>query len=352
MSWIKPFNTAERPLSARRWSAFNRGHPAFDLIRRDNIASGKWPKDKFKPLSEQYEDLGLDKLSDFELEQFYPGIPFSMIPATHHISRILEEADAARKGSTGRGATGKVATGLTSDFAYQPPDVTSFSATGASGLVSKAAKIATEAAGVPTGGVWGGLLSQVAKASVADKSGGANYASSSTQSHGSAGLPDIRHIPGSRTYIYNDPAKGSRSVTPFADEIPGFDWHRDRNLFNFAPGKMPKPSYREIPSGRGPPTRMLTHYVDHRGSKWFADYSGNTGPYHGWDNLSLRGRGQFIGCQAIYSPEDRLITSGPQRGTFDYTAPGFFSVLGHRTDDVNPHKIDSSYRDPDLTTVY
>lgn len=158
--------------------------------------------------------------------------------------------------------------------------------------------------------------------------------------------PDIRHIPGSRTYIYNDPVEGSRNVTPFVDEIPGFDWHTDRNLFNFVSGKMPKPIFQNEHSDR------ILHYIDHNGNKWLRDFPRFAGPYHGYENSSMRGTRRYKGCQAVYDSNEVLITEGPKRGTFDYETPDIFSVGDHKKKDVNPHKADSGYRSPDLSKVF
>lgn len=120
--------------------------------------------------------------------------------------------------------------------------------------------------------------------------------------------------------IYNAAAGGSRSVTPFVDEVPRFDWHTDRNLFNFAPGKMPRPNIVEVykdSKQRARIEKIITHYIDHHGNKWNHDYQAFTGKYHGIENLSMRGTGRYIGCQAVYTPEKKLMTEGPQRSTFD-----------------------------------
>jgi hypothetical protein len=328
-NWKKP-----QPVSFARQLAFDHRDPTFDLMRRENIASGKWPENKFKPLSRQYEELGLDRLSDGELSQLYPGVPLSVIPATLHISSALEEKTASKS----------VLSGATSGYAAPFISATqrALDAVLSSGI------------GVNT------LPSQVAGRSLGSESRaskGRGYDRSSAKySVGPAGLPDIKHIPGSRTYIYNDPARGTRNVTPFVDEIPGFDWYTDRKLFNRVPRKRPQPvkeSRVNLPPGAGTRSVRVVEYRDHLGNRWFADVKNITGPYHGYENTSFRGSGEYKGYQAVYTLGGMLMTSGPQRSTYDYNPPSsLFRIGKHKATDVNPHNSNSKYRDPDLSTVF
>jgi hypothetical protein len=167
-------------------------------------------------------------------------------------------------------------------------------------------------------------------------------------------LPDIRHNPGSRTYTWYDPKKAPRSVTPFVDTIPGFDWHRDRNMFNKIPGKKPKKVYKKVyrDSKQGPRYEdVYSHHEDHRGNRWKPNFRFFTGKYHGKENLSFRGTGQYRGCQVVYTPKGNVMTTGELRSTFDYGRPGTFS---HGSLDIDPHNAPGgkSYRDPDLSRVF
>lgn len=163
-------------------------------------------------------------------------------------------------------------------------------------------------------------------------------------------LPYLRHSPGSRTYMYYDPKTGPRNVTPFEDEIPGFDWHKDRNIFNMVPGNRPHPVYIKVWHGNAIGSE-LSHYEDHQGNRWNPNWRFFTESYHGKENLSFRGTGQYEGCQAVYTPEGKIMTTGDWRSTFDYGRPG---TLGHRGLDMKPHDAPGgkSYRDPDLSRVF
>ena len=152
---------------------------------------------------------------------------------------------------------------------------------------------------------------------------------------GTRTLPDIRFNPATRTYTYNDPTTGPRNVTPFRDEISGFNWHTDRNLFNRAPNEMPR---------RGEDGR----YVDNQGNVWTPDNAVSSAIFHGINNTTFRGTGDNLGCQITYNRQGELVDSGKHMGTFDYArAPS----EDHTRLDVNPHYQNSNYT-PNLTTRY
>lgn len=264
----------------------------------------------------------------------------------------------------GREQTGNKPTGLL-DLDYASPLTGQKPPSGAWALlgnISQGMKNAIVQAKSPQVSSFGDLLSVIADANVVPGVDGAAYyagvGDQETRGEGegqetnetteSASLPDITHNPGSRTYTYNDPENGPRDVVPFADKIPGFDWHRDRNMFNIIPGIKPHRVYKEVWHGNAK-VREFSHYEDHLGNEWTADFLVFTGPYHGNRNYSFRGTGQYTGCQAVYTPNGKVITSGPQRSTFDYGRPG---TGAHGDVDIDPHKADSGYRDPDLSTVF
>lgn len=379
MNYSRMKNSLSLPPSSRRQAAFDRGHPTFDLMRQENIARGLWTEDDFKPLSRQYEELGLDKLTDTELDRHFPGMPLSMIPASIQIGRILENGTSVASQSQ-TASTASSINDPQGTFAWQLPDSKQSRAGTAADWEAKYALNLNPDSGIPDAA--GALVSGVAQAvprmlgaamgaqekvseelrspvaegnlAYADK-GGEDAAPSKAKKSGGK-LPDVRHIPGSRSYVHHDPVEGPRTVTPFVDDIPGFDWHSDRNLFNRVPGKKPHPVYKDSalpdPLGLGRQTRkIVSHYEDHLGNEWKPDFLVFTGWYHGFRNYSFRGTGEFSGCQAVYRPDGQVMTAGSLRSTFDYGIPGRPS---HSNLDIDHHEASggSSYRDPDLTEVY
>lgn len=139
-------------------------------------------------------------------------------------------------------------------------------------------------------------------------------------------------------YTYN-----GKVVTPFVDEIPGFDWHKDRNIFNRVPSSMPE---RTVLGRRG--RSPIYRFVDSEGGIWSADNPVTSGYFHGWENTTFRGTGINAGSQATYSPSGQLVDSGIYMGTFDYGPAG---TAAHVELDVKPHTDDPHYT-PNLSTRF
>ena len=55
----------------------------------------------------------------------------------------------------------------------------------------------------------------------------------------------------------------------------------------------------------------------------------------------------------MYGPDEKLITTGKYRGTYDFTAPKtIWDIPKHHWDDVDNHKQDTNvFPTPDLTQV-
>lgn len=144
-------------------------------------------------------------------------------------------------------------------------------------------------------------------------------------------------------YYFNDPNIGQRRVTPFEDNIPQFDWHKDRNIFNIIPEEMPEKVKVEIWRYRG------YEYQDQYGNSWIPDNPITSGIYHGWENTTFRGTGLYQGSQVTYGPDGKIIDSGPYMGTFDYGSP---PSREHSALDVKPHDPVNNPYTPNLSTIY
>lgn len=83
---------------AQDWQTFAPKNTAYDLLRQDMIASGKWTEQSHPTLVQQYQNLGLDQLTQGEINELHPNVPLNMVPATHQISQILETESLAKQG--------------------------------------------------------------------------------------------------------------------------------------------------------------------------------------------------------------------------------------------------------------
>lgn len=83
---------------AQDWHTFAPKNTAYDLLRRDMIAGGKWTEQSHPTLAQQYQNLGLDQLTNTEINELHPNVPLDMVPATHQISQVLEKETLAQQG--------------------------------------------------------------------------------------------------------------------------------------------------------------------------------------------------------------------------------------------------------------
>jgi RHS repeat-associated protein len=145
-----------------------------------------------------------------------------------------------------------------------------------------------------------------------------------------------------KNYYFYDPNEGQKQVKPMVDEIPSFNWHKDRNLFNLVPKKMKK-----VWQFNG------TLFIDRYGNIWKPDNPLAASKYHGYlsGKSTYRGTGYYSGCQATYDRNGELVDEGPHMGTWDYASPSVSKAEHYRLD-VKPHNPVESPYTPNLSTQY
>jgi RHS repeat-associated protein len=119
------------------------------------------------------------------------------------------------------------------------------------------------------------------------------------------------------------------------------EWHSQRNRHNKCPSDEPR-------QGK-----------DCEGQEWTRDPPDAERIFHGGD-LGYRTYrspdpgNPGSGFQCTYDANGNLITSGPYRGTYDYSTPDDIGgAIQHFFDDVLPHMDwDGGYEDPDQTQIY
>jgi RHS repeat-associated protein len=123
---------------------------------------------------------------------------------------------------------------------------------------------------------------------------------------------------------------GLYGVDPFSDK------HINRNRNNRCPAKEPNPT-------------------DCEGNYWSPDIVGGFyahGRFAGFKTYRLLDTvNPPGGFQCTYHPDGTVDTTTDFRGTYDYVSPEF-SVGGHQAYDVEPHRVNPSYENPDKTQIY
>jgi RHS repeat-associated protein len=135
---------------------------------------------------------------------------------------------------------------------------------------------------------------------------------------------------------------------PLPGTKPSFPDHLNRNKNNQCP--------KNRPGGSGAIPGEL--YAD--GAKCSWRFEGSN-PFHGGAEC-YRGTGVCQHFQCCYDDDDKLITKGPDQGTYDYSPPygpdgqgspcDIPNLLGHLLYDLLPHFIDNNYGPTPSQNVY